>query len=54
VVLWAVILIAGSLGSIAGGIAGLHMRPRHPLVTSMIGSMIIAAELLLLGLAVPV
>jgi predicted MFS family arabinose efflux permease len=51
---WAVILIAGSLGSIAGGIAGLHVRPRRPLVTSMIGSMIIAAELLLLGLAVPV
>lgn len=31
---WSVIMITGSVGSIVGGLAALHYRPRRPLVTA--------------------
>ncbi|MFJ9711992.1 MFS transporter [Streptomyces sp. NPDC101234] len=31
---WSVIMITGSVGSIVGGLAALHYRPRRPLVTT--------------------
>jgi predicted MFS family arabinose efflux permease len=51
---WAGILIAGAVGAIAGGVLGLRVHPRRPLVTCMVTSTVMAVELLLLGLAAPV
>lgn len=51
---WATILIAEALGSIVGGVVSLHLRPRRPLVLGELGAVLVAAELLALGLALPV
>ena len=51
---WATILIAEALGAIAGGIVSLHLHPRRPLVTSELCAVLVAGELLTLGLALPV
>jgi predicted MFS family arabinose efflux permease len=51
---WAEILIAGALGAIVGSVVALRVHPRRPLVTSMLASGVMAAELYLLGFATPV
>jgi MFS family permease len=51
---WATILIAEAVGSIVGGVVSLHLRPRRPLVISELGAVLVSAELLTLGLALPV
>jgi MFS family permease len=50
---WAAILVAGSVGSIAGGVVSLHVTPRRPLVATLIGSSLIALQLALLGIVAP-
>jgi predicted MFS family arabinose efflux permease len=51
---WAAILVSGALGAIVGGLIGLRIQPRRPLVTTLATSAVIALELVLLGLAAPV
>jgi predicted MFS family arabinose efflux permease len=51
---WAAILVAGSVGAIAGSLFSLRLHPRRPLVTCVLTSAVIAVELALLGLAAPV
>jgi MFS family permease len=51
---WAVILIAGAVGSLVAGVANLHATPRRPLVVTIAGSSLIAVQLALLGVVAPV
>ncbi|MFI1051860.1 MFS transporter [Streptomyces griseoruber] len=50
---WSVIMITGSVGSIVGGLAALHYRPRRPLVTANAAAVIGIAPLALLAPPAP-
>ncbi|WP_331772697.1 MFS transporter (plasmid) [Embleya sp. NBC_00888] len=50
---WSVIMVTGSVGSIAGGLAALHYRPRRPLVATNAAAVIGIAPLALLAPPAP-
>ncbi|WP_331766987.1 MFS transporter [Embleya sp. NBC_00896] len=50
---WSVIMITGAVGSIAGGLAALHYRPRRPLVATNAAGVIGFAPLALLAPPAP-
>ncbi|WP_262412519.1 MFS transporter [Actinacidiphila acidipaludis] len=50
---WSVIMIAGSVGSIVGGLAALRYRPRRPLVTANAAAMLGIGPLALLAPPAP-
>ncbi|MEU5365863.1 MFS transporter [Streptomyces sp. NPDC005925] len=50
---WSVIMITGSVGSIVGGLAALHYRPRRPLVTANAAAVIGIGPLALLAPPAP-
>jgi MFS family permease len=50
---WSVVMITGSVGSIVGGLAALHYRPRRPLVTTNAAAMLGALPLALLAPPAP-
>jgi MFS family permease len=51
---WGVILAFQSVGSVAGGLLAMKLRPRRPLVAALVVVLPVAAELALLGAAAPV
>ncbi|WP_235029658.1 MFS transporter [Streptomyces sp. 3213.3] len=50
---WSVIMITGSVGSIVGGLAALHYRPRRPLVTANAAAVLGIGPLALLAPPAP-
>ncbi|MEH0468094.1 MFS transporter [Streptomyces sp. B21-097] len=50
---WSVIMITGAVGSIVGGLAALHYRPRRPLVTANAAAVIGIGPLALLAPPAP-
>lgn len=51
---WSVVMVTGSVGSIVGGLAALHYRPRRPLVVTNAAAVIGAGPLALLAPPAPV
>ncbi|MCP2326975.1 MFS family permease [Hamadaea flava] len=51
---WSAIMVTGSVGSIVGGLAALHYRPRRPLVTANAVAVLGAGPLALLARPAPV
>jgi MFS family permease len=50
---WAVILTAGGVGAVVGGILAMRIRPRRPLVVSVLAATLISLQTLALALSAP-
>jgi len=50
---WAVILTAGGVGAVIGGILAIRIRPRRPLVVSVLAATLISLQTLALALSAP-
>jgi MFS family permease len=50
---WAVILTAGGVGAVAGGILAIRVRPRRPLVACVLAATLISLQTLALALEAP-
>jgi len=50
---WAVILTAGGVGAVLGGLVAIRIRPRRPLVVSVLAATLISLQTLALALSAP-
>jgi MFS family permease len=50
---WAVILTAGGVGAVAGGVLAIRVRPRRPLVACVLAATLISLQTLTLALEAP-